>query len=198
VDLERQSNHEISRRLCRGRPGSRRQNPYPAAKRRGNDQAADERRRYRFSVDTENVTDGNTFGGEITVPERSGEIIISIAGLKQETGWGWPSRFHHSGSPYIAWKYGRRMAMKNRKRLFRQKLIQAPTFVSIITILGSVVPVIFQFAGIMRLRVEEVSCLIPALLIMIGGILFGERFSTLRKIRERLESLEKTMRQEKR
>jgi hypothetical protein len=45
-------------------------------------------RRYRFSVDTENVTDGNTFGKEIIVPERSGEIIISIAGLKQESGWG--------------------------------------------------------------------------------------------------------------
>ncbi|MDR2786229.1 MAG: hypothetical protein LBB83_09980 [Treponema sp.] len=87
--------------------------------------------------------------------------------------------------------------MKSRKRLFWQKLIQAPTLVSIITILGSVVLVIFQFAGIMRLRVDEVLCLILALLIMIGGILFGEQFSTLRKIQEKLETLEKTMRQEK-
>jgi hypothetical protein len=55
--------------------------------------------------------------------------------------------------------------------------------------------VIFQFAGIMRLRVDEVLCLILALLIMIGGILFGERFSVLRKIQEKLESLEKTVRQ---
>jgi hypothetical protein len=44
-------------------------------------------KRYRFSVETKNVTDDNTFGKEITVPRRSGEIIIPIAGLKQED-WG--------------------------------------------------------------------------------------------------------------
>jgi hypothetical protein len=44
--------------------------------------------RYRFSLDTENVKDGNTFGTEITAPERAGEIVIPLASLKQEDGWG--------------------------------------------------------------------------------------------------------------
>jgi hypothetical protein len=45
-------------------------------------------RRYRVSVETENVTDGNNFGMEITAPKRTEEIVIPIAGLKQENGWG--------------------------------------------------------------------------------------------------------------
>jgi hypothetical protein len=45
-------------------------------------------KRYRFSVDTENVTDGNTFGMEITAPQRAETINIPMAGLKQEPGWG--------------------------------------------------------------------------------------------------------------
>ncbi|MDR2095491.1 MAG: CIA30 family protein [Treponema sp.] len=43
--------------------------------------------RYRFSLDTENVKDGNTFGREITAPERAAEIVIPFASLKQDV-WG--------------------------------------------------------------------------------------------------------------
>jgi hypothetical protein len=45
-------------------------------------------KRYRFSVDTENVTDGNNFGMEITAPRRAETVSIPLAGLKQEPGWG--------------------------------------------------------------------------------------------------------------
>jgi hypothetical protein len=44
-------------------------------------------KRDRFSVDTENVKDGNTFGREITAPEWAAEIVIPLASLKQDE-WG--------------------------------------------------------------------------------------------------------------
>jgi hypothetical protein len=54
-------------------------------------------RHYRLSVDTENVTDGNTFGTEITTPERSGEIVISVAALKQ-----YPGQISSRGNPAVS------------------------------------------------------------------------------------------------
>ncbi|MDR0684795.1 MAG: CIA30 family protein [Spirochaetaceae bacterium] len=45
-------------------------------------------REYRLSVDTENVKDGNTFGRTITFPKRYEDIVIPIASLKQDSGWG--------------------------------------------------------------------------------------------------------------
>jgi hypothetical protein len=44
-------------------------------------------RKYRLSVDTENVTGGNTFGREIVFPKRYEDMVIPIAGLQQEN-WG--------------------------------------------------------------------------------------------------------------
>jgi hypothetical protein len=45
-------------------------------------------RRYRFSVDTENVKDGNNFGRDITAFSQVTAISIPIADLEQEPGWG--------------------------------------------------------------------------------------------------------------
>jgi hypothetical protein len=44
-------------------------------------------RRYRLSLDMENITDYNTFGTEITVPRRAEDIVIPVTSLKQEA-WG--------------------------------------------------------------------------------------------------------------
>jgi hypothetical protein len=43
---------------------------------------------YRLSFDTENVKDGNTFGRIITFPKRYEDMVIPVASLKQDPGWG--------------------------------------------------------------------------------------------------------------
>jgi divalent metal cation (Fe/Co/Zn/Cd) transporter len=75
------------------------------------------------------------------------------------------------------------------------KTMQVSDMVSVMTILVSLILGIFQFAGIIHLRVDEMLCLIIALLIIISGSLFGERLGTLRKIQEKLEQMEKLIKQ---
>jgi hypothetical protein len=74
-------------------------------------------------------------------------------------------------------------------------MVQVPTLVSLITVLVSVILVIFQFTGIIHLRVDELLCLSLALLIIICGTLFGERFGMLREIQQKQESLERLINQ---
>jgi hypothetical protein len=61
--------------------------------------------------------------------------------------------------------------------------------VSCITILVSLILVILQFADIIHLQTDEILCLIMALLTIMSGALFSERFGTLREIQENLEKL---------
>jgi hypothetical protein len=87
--------------------------------------------------------------------------------------------------------------MKSKKRSWWRKLIPVPTLVSLLTVLVSVIPVVFQFAGLLRLRTDEMLGLILALLVVISGTLFGERFGMLREIREKQETLERLISQKK-
>ncbi|MDR3284643.1 MAG: CIA30 family protein [Treponema sp.] len=54
-------------------------------------------RAYRFSVDTSNVKDGNTFGQEITAPQNPKEVIILFKDL-QQNDW--------EGSPHVPFDAG--------------------------------------------------------------------------------------------
>jgi hypothetical protein len=86
---------------------------------------------------------------------------------------------------------------KNGKRSFWRELIQVPTLVSLLTLLVSMILVVFQFAGILRLRTDEMLGMILALLVVISGTLFGKRFGMLREMREKQENLERLISQKK-
>jgi hypothetical protein len=53
-------------------------------------------KKYRFIVDAENITDGNTFSKEIFAAEAPKEITINYDELRQEDGWGKQVEFNRN------------------------------------------------------------------------------------------------------
>jgi hypothetical protein len=53
-------------------------------------------KQYRFNVETENVSDGNTFGKAVVFPKRLTQvtILVSSTDLKQEPDWGIKTDFN--------------------------------------------------------------------------------------------------------
>jgi hypothetical protein len=76
-----------------------------------------------------------------------------------------------------------------RKRVVWQKISPVSGMATMVTVLVSLILVIFQFAGILHLRMDELLCLILALLIIICGTLLSERYGMLQEIKEKLERL---------